>query len=266
MYRKWYPVMLIFVGFLLVALPVLAADADVIIGEVMFNTTSINGTDETSYEWVEIYNKGSAAVDIANWYICDANATPCDQITTAMCPGGSCSIPAHTYWLIANNSTDLATELANYGGTVDTNATIFLGGNVAGNGLSNSADTLYLAQATDGTQVVDCVSWGTPASLCSAKTYVTDGTGIDTALASEGNGQSITNVQGAWYYSKAAAGTANQATPYNANDGYDPGGNVTVVNMAGLKAGSSLGFLASALVGGMMVVSGSAALVLRKRR
>ncbi|MEJ5310642.1 MAG: lamin tail domain-containing protein [Anaerolineae bacterium] len=265
MNKKWLSTMSVFVGLLLIAIPVLAADADVIISEVMFNTHAIVGsTDETPFEWVEIYNKGDAPVDIANWYICDASTTPCDQITTAMCPGSSCSIPANTYWIIANNATDLATELANYGGTVDNTRTIFLSGNVAGNGLSNSADTLYLARAADGTQVVDCVSWASTAGTgCSSKTYITDGTGIDTALANEGNGQSITNVQGTWYYSKAAAGTADQATPYSANEGYDAGGNVTLVDIAGLKVNSSV----STLVGGMMFLVGVAGLVvLRKRK
>ena len=199
------------------------ADTNVVLSEVMFNSASINGTDETPYEWVEIYNKGSVPVDLSGWSICDELTTNCDALSGV--------IPAGAYWMIANNSADLTTELANYSAAPDPASTIYLGSAIGDNGLANAGDAVYLLNGgnycgSSGTDscTVDCISWdatNTCAALIAAGTrsYLPNADGYDdTALTTnEQNGQSIVNIQGTWYQSGPANNTANQASPYQYN-------------------------------------------------
>ena len=244
------------------------ADTNVVLSEVMFNSSSINGSDETPYEWVEIYNKGSVPVDLSGWSICDGLTTNCDPLTGV--------IPAGDYWLIANNATDLATELANYGSSPDSARTIYLNSAIGNNGLTNGGDTVYLLNGgsycgSSGTDActVDCISWdgtNTCASLIAAGTrsYLPGADGYDdTGLTTnEQNGQSIVNIQGTWYQSGPGNNQTNQASPYQYNTA--EGGAPTALRLTtfqGQAAGSP-----AMLLGGFLLLLGSAALALRRRR
>ncbi len=243
-----------------------AADGDIVISEVMFNSycSSTDGAAvtcagtpsdiETQYEWVEIHNKGTAPVDIQNWQICDGAG--CDIITTS-----TTAIQPGEYWLIGNFAEGLTAEMLNsLYGAYDPIHTILLGASSSANpigsdGLGNFADVLSI---TNGAQAVDCVSWdSTAGTTCSGLTYVSGGDGQDTALSAEFNGQAIANIQGTWYYqTKVGNGFAS---PYASNTST---GGTTAVAVSSLKTGTHAGnvaFFAMATVAAGLVV-------LRKRR
>lgn len=192
--------------------PALAADADIVISEVMFNSYSINGS-ESDYEWVEVYNKGMSGVDITDWDICDSSS--CDNIDQSDCPSSDCTIDPGEYWLIGEVATGTQTEVESLGATFISTKTISLGSAIGG-GLSNATDAIRLYNAS-GT-AIDCVSWEDPAiSTCSDM-----GVGLDTTLESEGNGQSITDIQNSWYYhGPGSQGTTQQGSPYGINTAAD---------------------------------------------
>ncbi|MBK6711684.1 MAG: lamin tail domain-containing protein [Chloroflexi bacterium] len=137
-----------------------ASDFDIVISEVMFNPAceAINstsncgtGTTEVQFEWVEIFNKGATTIDLTGWAICDKAGTGCDSLS------GSISLEG-------NRTTHLAQELANYTSAGGSN--IFIANSIGSNGLSNSADAVFLltGQSTCGSGnnlpcVSDCVSW-----------------------------------------------------------------------------------------------------------
>ncbi len=241
------------------------ADTNVVLSEVMFNSYSANGTDETPYEWVEIYNKGDVPVDLSGWSICEEQATNCDALTGV--------IPAGEYWLIANNATDLATELANYGDTPDPAKTIYLNSAIGNNGLANSGDAVFLLNG--GTYcgsggdacTVDCISWdstNTCAALIAAGTrsYLPNADGYDdTALTSnEQQGQSVVNIQGTWYQSGPATNQPNQASPYQPN--VAEGGSPTALTLQTFRAHSAAN---GALASLALLALGGAALLRRRK-
>lgn len=239
--RKCYLfALLLIAGLVMMTIPVLAADTDIVISEVMYNAIE---TSESYHEWVEIYNKGSTGVSIGGWSICaiNQNADPdeeaCTEIISSMCPSGDCTIPVGAYWIIGYDSAHLDNELKNYYAPgVDNTKTISLSVSIGSNGLKNSGD--YVALKNGSPQYVDCVSWGS--ADCPTTGYVSGGDWTDTTLSGAGNGQSITNVQRTWYYSKASAGTANKATPYATNEGYDSGDTVTAVSLNSFKVKQQL--------------------------
>jgi hypothetical protein len=180
-----------------------AADIDIVISEIMMN--AVNETGNVG-EWIELYNRGTDVVDLTGWQIQDNSET--DTINSAVCPGSDCQMPAGACWLIAVTSPDLQAEFLNYTNpnqpSVDGANTIFLGARL-GNGLANTDDQLILRNSS-GT-AVDCYSWN-GLNTCAGLTYITGGNGIDANV--DGNdGQSVTNVQGAWYDHEI------NASPYN---------------------------------------------------
>jgi len=246
-----------------------AADSDIIVSEVQFNAWCASnaetnpacdgsGTSELAYEWVEIYNKGTANVDIQNWEICDS--VSCDTITAS-----SLVIEPGQYWVIGNYSAGTQAEVVTDGDAFIAGRTISLGtqavpNSIGSNGLSNTNDAIILHNSSG--LVEDCVSWANPAwTTCSALTYDTGGTGTDTTLNNEGQGQTITNVQGVWDYTGAVAGTAQQATPYDENVLSD--GTTTAITLHSMSAKSTpLAFPAILMV----TTAGSLLFVLRRRK
>jgi len=204
---------------------------DIVISEVMFNAK--NETGAGYGEWIEIYNKGSAPVDLAGWVITD-NSRYLRVITYSMCPNSSCVITPGGCWLIAHNPISLQTEFNNYTNplspTIDLSRTIFLGSEI-GNGLANDTDMVALMIVSGGvTLTVDCVSWGTTTpTFCSGLTYVPGGNGRDTNLSNEADGQSITNIGGQWYYHEP------NASPYNCIN-TAAGGSPTAVTLSSFSA------------------------------
>jgi len=208
--------------------------ADIVISEVMFNAITETNPNNCG-EWIEIYNKGSASIDLAGWVITDN--TTARTITNAMCPNNSCQIPSKGCWLIAWNQNYLQTEFNHYtnpsGAAVDLSRTIFLS-NPIGGGLANTTDTVALMIISGGvTLTVDCVSWGTTTpTFCSGLTYVPGGNGVDTALGDPQNkydGQSITNIGGNWYRHQ------RNASPYNCIN-TAAGGSPTAVALSSFSA------------------------------
>ncbi|RLC81637.1 MAG: hypothetical protein DRI61_03615 [Chloroflexi bacterium] len=230
--------------------------SNIVISEVMFH--AVNETNPLNNgEWIEIYNKGSSAVDLTGWQLRDNYLTK--TITSDMCPNNSCQIPAGECWLIAWNTTYLQAEFDRYTNplspTVESSRTIFLGGRI-GNGLSNSADMVALL-TSDGA-AVDCVSWAnTTSTVCSSLTYVSGGDGQDTDLNDEGDGQSITNVQGQWYYHRI------NGSPYNSSN-TSTGGSPTLVALSAFCARSALLWPEVVLVGIVLIVLAFKARVLQK--
>ena len=251
MFRKGVFIVLMLAGLLLVVVKmILAADADVVISEVMINAVEEAGG---SGEWFEIYNKGAASVDTANWIIEDNNAT--DTITTTMCPNNSCVVPPGECWLIARSQSQLQSEFDNYTNplspTVRTTKTIFIDSPIGG-GLKNDQDNLIIKNS-DG-NAVDCVSWASTAqTVCASLTYVSDGGGVD-QTNNGSNGQSITNIQGNWYDHQS------NASPYdciNTAEGGDP----TAVRLLKIAVTERV----STLLGVGMVLLGLAGLAVTRR-
>jgi hypothetical protein len=248
--------MTLFMGIVLFVISVsrtYADDFEIVISEVMFNSaceanTAANNcgtgtTFETQFEWVEIFNKGNTIVDLTGWQICDIAG--CDALSGSIAPGA--------YILIAQDSTFLGQELANYGAVVNGGATIFLASNIGDNGLANGIDSVYLLtdQSVCGVGnnlpcVSDCISWHTTAaSTCAGlvdgvvRAYLTGSDGVtNSSLAtSEQDGQSIVNVAGTWYQSGPGTNVANQASPYATN--VAEGGSPTAVTLQSFSAGGN---------------------------
>lgn len=211
----WLPAVLLA---FLVSHPASAGDGDIVISEVAYNATC-QGTDDSTcgssggekrFEWVEIFNKGSAAVNINGWQICDNN--DCDPLPDR-------DIGPGEYWIVAYNISALQTEFNQYSPpfTVDASRTIFLTSPIGGGyGLANrDGDRVYLLNAAGDT--VDCISWApTAGTFCGNRAYVSGGGGFDSYLNNAKNGQSITNIQGTWY-EHGPSDKPQQASPYQPN-------------------------------------------------
>ncbi|MCP5045951.1 MAG: MBL fold metallo-hydrolase [bacterium] len=109
----------------------------VVISEVYYDTT---GTDADE-EWIELYNNGSATVNIGGWTITDNNGTG----STYTIPAGK-TIAAGSYFTIAADSTGF-TNLYSYAANVY--------GNIPS--LGNSGDALILKDGSGNEK--DAVAW-----------------------------------------------------------------------------------------------------------
>ena len=109
--------------------------SQLVFSEVMFD---LEGSDSPN-EFVELYNLGDEAIDLASWQLADSYAT--DQLE------GNCLCPAQQYILILE---------ADYEGFYDTfvppdTPLCFVDDSSIGNGLGNSNDHLYLISANGDT-------------------------------------------------------------------------------------------------------------------
>lgn len=223
--------------------PLFAGDGDIVLSEIAYNPTC-HGTvttvcagstsTETRFEWIEIYNKGSAAVNLNGWQLCDNNG--CDTLPNV-------SVPAGEYWTIGYDATALQTEFNQYSPpyTVNASQSIFLSSPIGGSyGLSNSSDDVYLLNASGS--AVDCVSWASSqgtacSSLSSSPGYVPGGDGLDTTLNTALDGQSITNISGVWY-KHGPSDAAQQASPYSSNTAA-PAGSPTAITLSAFSAAAA---------------------------
>jgi hypothetical protein len=82
--------------------------AQVVITEIMYD---LDGTD-TSREWVEIQNTGSAPVDLSSWKFFEANTNH------SLVPDGSGSIAPGSYAIIADNPGNFRADQPNFTGLV----------------------------------------------------------------------------------------------------------------------------------------------------
>lgn len=83
-----------------------AADADIVINEIA-------AYESSDYEWIEIYNRGAAAVDITGWKFFEANTN--HKLTAYR---GSTVIEPGTYAVIANKADKVGTQYPNFTGTL----------------------------------------------------------------------------------------------------------------------------------------------------
>jgi len=175
---------------------------DLVISEVMFNTCNITGTDETPWEWIEIKNKGTSNINItSSWQLCDSGG--CINFP------GSVTIGPGEYWLLVEAGTTAQDEI-NLTGTYSASRTIEMG--TSWRALGNSADTVYILDA--GSNLMDCVSWGSTPTTCSSL-----GGGTDGAPANEAQGQSISKIGTDWALS---AQNGALCTAYGNNCGGSP--------------------------------------------
>jgi PKD repeat protein len=129
-----------------------SGSSDVVFSEIYYDTV---GTDADE-EWIELYNKSAATVDVGGWIIIDNNGTGSSYTIPS-----NTTIAAGTYLTIAANSIGFN---ALYGFDADVYGSI--------PALNNTGDTLLLR---DGSSTeVDAVAWeggatsGTPATWGSA--------------------------------------------------------------------------------------------------
>ncbi len=123
----------------------LALCGPVVISEVMVDP---EGTDSPN-EFVEVVNCGDTAVDLTGWRIGDLNST--DELSS-----GELILSPGEYALIFEG--DYSPESGAYAGLIRPGTHIlFVDDNSIGNGLSNSADSLFLMDSTGA--VVDRMGW-----------------------------------------------------------------------------------------------------------
>jgi len=123
-----------------------SSTTDVVMGAELFVTTSAATAtpfSESREEWIELYNKGAAAVDVSGWRIADG--------ISYTIPGGT-MIPAGGYLVVAK---DAAALQAKYPG-------VTIVGNFSGS-LSNSSDRIVVVDSfgnpVDEVRYYDSANW-----------------------------------------------------------------------------------------------------------
>jgi hypothetical protein len=122
-----------------------SASGDIVINEVLYD--SIGEWPDADGEWVELYNRGDVAVDVAGWTLEDNRSS--DVLPTLIIEPGGFGVVASTNRFFEAH--------ADFRGPV-----VVLRGRI-GNGLGNAGDRLYL-KSPDGA-VVDAISWGDDATV-----------------------------------------------------------------------------------------------------
>lgn len=80
------------------------------VGDVVINEVAWMGTvDNTSDEWIELYNTTDAPIDIANWSISGANTGVCLDFSAADA-APTTTIPAHGFLIYANHEDDVRSD------------------------------------------------------------------------------------------------------------------------------------------------------------
>lgn len=118
--------------------------ADVVINEVLFNPS---GTD-SGHEWIELYNNGTADIDISNW---ELEAGTSSFSSKGIIPAGT-TLPVDGYYLIGE--ADVAVDLG-----FSPNLVVSLG---LGNA-SSSIDGIRVVDANGAT--IDTVLYGDPSTI-----------------------------------------------------------------------------------------------------
>jgi Lamin Tail Domain/Cohesin domain len=183
-------------------------------GDVVINEISWAGTDDnTSDEWIELYNSTNQAVDLTGWYIEDDGGASTYTISAG-------SIPAYGYFLIED--AEVATDVV-------ANALIPVS-------LANAGDSLVLKDGVGA--VIDTVNGGGGAWYAGSSTPKASMERIDPSVGdSADNFASAVSSNGA----VGRLGTAILGTPGSVNSNYDGGGPaVTVVAPVGVNNGDDI--------------------------
>lgn len=101
----------------------------VVINEIAWAGTSANSADE----WIELYNRSSKSVSIANWVLYAGDGVPYINLSGTISAGG--------YYLIERTDNDTVSDV-----TADLTAPF--SGSGAGSGLGNGGETLVLSRAS----------------------------------------------------------------------------------------------------------------------
>lgn len=116
-------------------------NGDVLISEVLYD--SAGDGDDAGGEWVELYNRGGAAVDVGGWQVADGAAS--DELPSlVIAPGGFAVVAASGAF--AARYTEVQGVIATLEQRI-------------GNGLGNDGDQLSLIDPSG--RLVDSLSWGT---------------------------------------------------------------------------------------------------------
>ena len=137
---------------LIIALPALAEDGDVVINEVMASNGMYE--NEHSYDWIEIHNRGKKTVDLSGWMLSDGKKNLAKFVFpkgTKLKAGGYVTI-----WCTGEDDVEPGTK-SPYSATFS---------------LKSEGETLYLSDA-DGERIQTLeypqqygnVSWGLPAGF-----------------------------------------------------------------------------------------------------
>src|SRR3989344_4434579 len=119
----------------------------VLITEVYYDVATAYG-EETTNEWIELYNGTGSSIDLSNWIISDAG-------TQRLLPA-STIIQNGQYAVVTKDATTL-----DYW-SIPSNALVVVLGSAIGNGLGNDGDVLYIKDSVGNE--IDTVSWGSNTS------------------------------------------------------------------------------------------------------
>jgi hypothetical protein len=182
-YRGWHPTMPEYTGFtdeekvhLIITYAAFANDFDVVLNEFLPNpdisANGLNlGTDSSSKplgEWIELYNKGAAPVDVLDWYMTDAS-------------GGA----GNTHAVIGPANTNTGSTIIPPGGwlVVYTNKAT----------LNNTGDEIHLY--TDDDVEVDFTTYEDPSNACVLPITPGGENSTSTPTGTPGNGPGADCVQ-----------------------------------------------------------------------
>ncbi len=160
----------LFIIFGLLFVP-LFSRAQVVINEVMYD---LSGTD-TGREWIEIYNGSSAAIDISNWKLFEANTN--HGLTNIQ---GGTSLASGGYAIIADDPTKFLADWSGFSG-------ILFGSAFS---LSNSGETLGLKENSTTTSFVDQITY-------------------DPTTGAGGDGNSLQKSESSWLSATPTPGVVN---------------------------------------------------------
>jgi beta-lactamase superfamily II metal-dependent hydrolase len=155
----------------------------VVINELMVDPSAVADADG---EWIEVHNRGTAAVDLQGWVIASNNDSP--QTIASSVP-----VPAGGYVVLARNG-----NAAQNGGVTEDYAYSTLT-------LANTSD--WVALRDDLGASVDSVAWAT--AMPAAKTRGVSDPSADNLDAKGSN----------WHTSTSAFGSGDKGTPGARNDG-----------------------------------------------
>ncbi len=140
------------------------------INEVMYDPGQSD--DETASEWVEIYNAGDSAVDLAGWTLADNSES--DKLTPLI-------VPAHGFAVIAASERFREEYPAFKGGLLTFDGRI-------GNGLADKGDRLLLYDPSG--LLADGISWGDDVTVLNPSVaLVASGHSVERAPAGRDSGK-----------------------------------------------------------------------------
>jgi len=179
-----YSIIIIIILLYLLSLNAVALDTDhILINEIMYDPS----TDDSTHEWIELYNPTNKTINLTNWLITDNTATDTLQPYDPL-ENNSMILQPYSYAIITDKDTAIYQNISNNSPVLK----ISVDDLSIGNGLGNSNDLIQIINETS--VIIDSVEWGldnplipgTPSSLvteghslCRFNSTDTDNTSID---------------------------------------------------------------------------------------